>query len=202
VRRPSRRAAAQDDLRAFGSQVSRAVRGPCLLYDLPDFTNGLASETALALLRDEEFITGMKDSSGRAENLAVFASARGDRPWTLLVGDDRTLRSGLAAGWDGGISGVAGFCPELLVGLHRASVAGQHDEAARLDALLDELITRIAVLPTPWGIRAGLAARGIRTGPYPLPLSPVREQQIGEFQEWFAGWLPRTGLVQHASVRQ
>jgi 4-hydroxy-tetrahydrodipicolinate synthase len=191
----------QEDLQAFSSHVSRALRGPCLLYDLPDFTNGLAPETVLSLLRDEAFIVGIKDSSGRVENLETFASARGAQPWTLLVGDDRALRPGLLAGWDGGISGVAGFCPELLVGLHRSVLAGDEVAAARFDTLLEELIARIAVFPTPWGIRAGLAARGLATGPFPLPLSPTRERQVDEFQEWFPAWLERTGLVERASVR-
>ena len=117
----------QEDLQAFAAHVSRALRAPCLLYDLPDFTNGLAPETALALLRDEEFIVGIKDSSGREENVTTFAQARQDRDWTLLVGDDRLLSAGLLAGWDGGISGVAGCCPELLVAIVR-SVRDQRPE--------------------------------------------------------------------------
>ena len=47
-----------------------------------------AAETALGLLRDEEFIVGIKDSSGRLENLVTFADARDGHKWTLLVGDD------------------------------------------------------------------------------------------------------------------
>ena len=110
------------------------------------------------------------------------------------MGDDRLLRAGLEAGWDGGISGVAGFCPELLVALHASVVAGDAGEAGRLQALLDELIARIAPFPTPWGIRIGLAARGIATGPFPLPLTPVRRQQIAAFSAWLPGWLEQTGL--------
>ena len=110
----------QEDLQAFAAHVSRTLRAPCLLYDLPDFTNGLAPATALALLRDEEFIVGIKDSSGQEENLTTFAGARHGRGWTLLVGDDRLLHAGLQAGWDGSISGVAGCCPELLVAIVRS----------------------------------------------------------------------------------
>ena len=118
--------------------------------DLPDFTNGLAPETALTLLRDEEFIVGIKDSSGREENVTTFAQARRDRDWTLLVGDDRLLSAGLLAGWDGGISGVAGCCPELLVAIVRSVRDQRPEETARLQAGLDELITRLSVFPTPW----------------------------------------------------
>jgi 4-hydroxy-tetrahydrodipicolinate synthase len=180
-----------DDLEAFASHVSRALRAPCLLYDLPDFTNGLPPATVLALLRQEEFIVGIKDSSGREENLTTFAGARQGRGWTLLVGDDRLLHAGLQAGWDGGISGVAGCCPELLVSLVRSFHGGHAADTARLQLQLDELIGRLSVFPTPWGIRIALEARGMPTGPLPLPLTALRRQQIEAFQAWFRGWMDK-----------
>jgi dihydrodipicolinate synthase/N-acetylneuraminate lyase len=125
--------------------------------------------------------------------LPALVRARGDLPWSLLVGDDRLLRDGLVAGWDGGISGVAGFCPELLVALYRSFAEGRVSDTARLQGLLDELITQIAPFPTPWGIRIGLAARGIPTGPLPLPVTPVRHQQIAAFSKWFVPWLADSG---------
>lgn len=190
----------QQDLAAYAAHVSGALRGPCLLYNLPDFTNGLAQETVLDLLRQEEFIVGVKDSSGRVENLPAFARARNDEPWTLLVGDDRLLDRGLQAGWDGGISGIAGFCPELLVGLYRSHIDGRRDEAVRLQALLDELIARSSLFPTPWGIRIGLEARGIDTGPLPLPVTPERARQIARFRKWLPEWLLRNRIVDHPAV--
>jgi 4-hydroxy-tetrahydrodipicolinate synthase len=136
----------------------------------------------------------VKDSSGEVDHLAALVQARGDRPWSLLVGEDRLLQAGLRAGWDGAISGVAGFCPELLVAIHQAAVDRQADEAARLQRLLDELMAQMAAFPTPWAVRIGLAARGIPTGPLPLPVTAGRREQISGFTEWFRAWLPRTGL--------
>ena len=179
----------QEDLASFAATVSRELGGPCLLYDLPDFTNGLLPSTVLDLLRAEPFIVGIKDSSGCEEHLGEFAAARGEQPWTLLVGDDRLFGRGLRAGWNGGVSGMAGFCPELLVGLYRAFREGRHDEIEQFQDLLDELIARISVFPTPWGIRIGLAARGIDTGPLPLPPTAARRAQMEEFRQWLPRWL-------------
>jgi 4-hydroxy-tetrahydrodipicolinate synthase len=187
----------QQDLEAFCLDVSGALRAPCLLYNLPAFTNALTPETALNLLQTAEFITGIKDSSGENTSLSTFAEARAGRPWSLLVGDDRLLHAGLMAGWDGGISGIAGFCPELIVALHRSVVHGRSDEAARLQGLLDELIEHLAPFPTPWGIRIGLAARGLDTGPLPLPITAMRQQQIAAFTRWLPEWLQATG-IRHA----
>jgi hypothetical protein len=46
----------------------------------------------------------------------------------------------------------------------------------------------VAPLPAPWGVRLGLAARGVATGPLHVPLSPVRLKQIEEIEEWLANW--------------
>jgi 4-hydroxy-tetrahydrodipicolinate synthase len=184
----------QEDLAAFASYVSGALRAPCLLYNLPDFTNGLDAGTVVSLLREEEFIVGIKDSSGREENLTTFGAAPDRREWTLLVGDDRLLHKGLLAGWDGGISGVAALYPELLVALYRSFCEARRDETVRLQALLNELLPQLSTFPVPWGIRIGLAARWLDTGPFPLPLTSERQQQIERFNEWFQGWLTRARL--------
>jgi len=183
----------QEDLQAYVAHVTRTLAAPCLLYDLPEFNTPLVPATAFALLRDEEFIIGIKDSSGRTEHLTMFVAARAELGWTLLAGDDRLTLRALQAGWDGGVSGIAAFCPELPVALFRSHARGDADEAARLQKRLDELVARVVALPAPWGVRAGLAARGFDTGPLPLPLSANRERQIREFTEWLAPWMRDAG---------
>jgi 4-hydroxy-tetrahydrodipicolinate synthase len=188
----------QQDLEAFCVHVSGALRAPCVLYNLPTFTNRLELATMVNLLRTGAFI-GVKDSSGEVAHLSELARERGSDAWSLLVGDDRLLLAGMQAGWNGGISGVAGFCPELLVAIHRSAGGNDANESARLQGLLDELVSRLTVFPAPWGIRIGLAARGYPTGPLPLPVTPDRQRQIVDFSEWLPEWLVRTGIARTTS---
>jgi dihydrodipicolinate synthase/N-acetylneuraminate lyase len=181
----------QHDLEAFSIEVSRTLRIPVFLYDLPDFTNALEPSTVIKLLGDEEFILGIKDSSGVAEHLTCYAAARGDRDWTLLVGNDRLLSEGLRAGWSGTVSGIAGFCPALPLAIHRSWVRGDGGRGAQLQTLLDEVILQLDTLPTPWGIRTALEVRGFDMGPLPLPLSAGRRDQIARFRAWLPGWMDR-----------
>jgi 4-hydroxy-tetrahydrodipicolinate synthase len=181
----------QHDLEAFSIEVSRTLRVPTLLYDLPDFTNALEPATVIRLLQNEEFIVGIKDSSGVIETLVTYASARGGRNWTLLVGNDRLLLAGLKVGWNGTVSGIAGFCPSLVLAVHRSWTRGDAVRAAHLQTLLDEVILRLDTLPTPWGIRVALESRGFDMGPLPLPLSQVRREQVSRFREWLPGWFDR-----------
>jgi 4-hydroxy-tetrahydrodipicolinate synthase len=183
----------QQDLYAYAASISRRVQGPCLLYDLPDFTNPLSPETVIDLLISEPTLMGIKDSSGKPAHVTCYAEARGDEDWVLLVGDDSQLRTGLAAGWDGGISGLASCCPELLVAMIRAHREGRPEELERLHALLQEFIAQIAGLPVPWGVRVALEVRGIETGPLPWPLASERVAQIARLRAWAPEWLARVG---------
>ncbi len=181
----------QQDLLAYCTQVARTLAAPCLLYDLPDFTTPLDTGTVLELLAHESHIVGIKDSSGQADRLPRLTGARGDRDWALLVGDDSKLVDGLTLGWDGGVSGLASFCPELLVELVRAVRTVDAPRVARARALLDELIQEINGLPVPWGIRIGLEARGLPMGPLPWPVSLGREAQAARVKAWVPSWLER-----------
>lgn len=184
----------QHDLAAFARHVASALQAPCLLYDLPGFTNPIATATAIDLMSSEPDIVGIKDSSGSTDRLRQFVAARADASWSLIVGDDALLGEGLEAGWNGGISGLASFCPELIVGLYRSTRAGDRDESAHYRTLLEELIQQVSALPVPWGVRLGLAARGLDTGVMPLPISEARREQIARFNAWLPAWMERLGV--------
>jgi 4-hydroxy-tetrahydrodipicolinate synthase len=188
----------QQDLHAYATYVGRHVEGPCLLYDLPGFTNPLDPSTVLDLLANESNLIGIKDSSGQADRLSSYAKARGTADWALLVGDDGRLKEGLEAGWDGSISGVATCCPELMVSLLHAMRDGRQEEAARAQGLLEEFIEQISALPVPWGLRLALDVRGIHTGPLPWPLSAARREQAARFQAWVSDWFKRVGTIDWA----
>jgi 4-hydroxy-tetrahydrodipicolinate synthase len=185
----------QHDLQAFAVEVSRALAAPVLLYDLPDFTNGLDPATVIALLKDEQFIVGIKDSSGVTEHLSAYAAARADRDWTLLVGHDELLFDGLRAGWNGTVSGIACFCPELPLAIYRSCSTGDIEGARRLQALLDEVVVQLGALPAPWGIRIALDVRGFHMGPLPLPLSASRREQVDRYREWLPRWMEKVRVA-------
>ncbi len=179
------------DLETFFRKVFSSVSLPCLIYDLPGFTTPLEIDTIQRLLLTAQNVVGLKDSTGVSRYQARLAMAKEQSDYSLLVGDDRLVYSGLAAGWDGAVSGIACLCPELLVKLYQEFRNGDRAGAKQYQAMLDELAGEISKLPFPWGIRVGLGVRGIPTGPLPLPLAPVRKQQIIQFRDWLPGWLDR-----------
>jgi 4-hydroxy-tetrahydrodipicolinate synthase len=181
----------QEDIREFYLRFAAEMPAETriFLYNIPFFTNELASETAAELLATGQF-AGIKDSSGRMEYFERMASARASNPFTLLVGNDVIFTKARKAGADGVVSGVACGIPELMLGLDRAVCAGDEQKVARLEARLQEFIRWLDRLPVPLGVKAATEARGVKVGPPAVPLSAGTRRILGEFKDWFKGWLP------------
>jgi 4-hydroxy-tetrahydrodipicolinate synthase len=184
----------QDDLVAYTQTVCRAVPMPFLLYNLPSFTGAITPSKAIRLMRTIPNLIGIKDSSGKRQNLKLFGKASEEPSRSILVGDDCLLLDALEAGWHGTVSGIGCFAPELIVAVYRSFRAGELERAAALHGTLNALIKEIVRLPIPWGVRIGLEARGIPSGPMHLPLSKTRMQQIETLQEWLRNWASARAL--------
>ena len=184
----------QDDLAEYARAVSCTTQLPCLLYHLPSFTNGLTLDSLVELM-DSGTLVGLKDSSGDAKNLPALPRARTGKSFDLFVGDDSLALAALNAGWDGVISGIACFLPELLVKLVESFRAGDVTEAGRLQHDLDVVIEEVVKIPIPWAVRLGLEARGIDPGPLPLPLSSRRAGQVTAFRTWSRQWIAQRDWV-------
>jgi 4-hydroxy-tetrahydrodipicolinate synthase len=189
----------QEDLAAFCEEVCRNVSLPCFLYNLPSFTNPLEVETSIKLLTSVPNLVGIKDSSGSVDSLQQLAHARNGSRFSLFVGDDSFLLPALRNGWDGVVSGIACFVPELIVALYRSYRAGDLATAEEYQSTLDVLIEQIVQLPIPWGVRVGLATRGVPSGPLHLPLSPSRARQVRELERWLSDWMQERQL-EHREV--
>lgn len=181
----------QDDVQEFFLRFAdQAPEGlPIFLYNIPVFTNEIASETWRALLETGRF-AGIKDSSGSFDQFLRLKALRSHHPFTLLVGDDKIFTEARVQGADGVVSGVAGVIPELLLAIDRAVTANGLGWAQALDRRLREFIAWLDRFPAPYGIKLALAERGLPVGPEPVPPSPARQKLAAQFRDWFRRWLP------------
>ena len=171
----------QDDLRAFCQEAAARLSIDILLYNLPQFTSGLAVDTICDLIDGCRTIRGIKDSSGSLDALRALTARLPQA--VRLVGSDNALPQALQEGLcDGAVSGVAGAVPELILPFFGAAKTG--DATRRLE----EFIARLDRLPVPWGLKWIAEARGMAPARFSLPLSETRVCEGRRFQEWFRTW--------------
>jgi dihydrodipicolinate synthase/N-acetylneuraminate lyase len=173
----------QNDILEFYTRFREQVpkRVPVMLYNIPQFSNGIAIETAARLL-ETGLYSGIKDSSGDAAYFEQLLALRREHEFTLLCGNDKLARWSRASGADGVVSGCACAVPELVAALYR-------EPTDQLEAWLNQFITHIECFPTPVGVKVAASLRKIKTGPLAVPLDPRKTAMLEEFKTWFTVFL-------------
>ncbi|HLL94682.1 MAG TPA: dihydrodipicolinate synthase family protein [Spirosoma sp.] len=177
----------QDDLIAFSEDIAGRLPIPILLYNLPQFTNGLDSATVQNLLANCSNIVGIKDSSGSLETLRDLTENNAES--CRIVGNDSALADSLREHIaDGVISGVAGVLPELILSIYaRRNETDSAEFGDSVDRLV-EFIGQINTFPTPWGVKIIAKSRGIIPASFSQPLSSQRLAQSQSLERWFQEW--------------
>jgi dihydrodipicolinate synthase/N-acetylneuraminate lyase len=170
---------------AYFREIADSVSVDVTLYNIPLFASPIDVETVIRLATECPRVIGIKDSSGDLPNmLRMMAAIRPIREdFSFLTGWDASLAPMLIAGVDGGTNATSGVVPELTRAIHRSVIAGNINEAMRLQyQLLPLFDAMISVGEFPEGFRAGARSRGWNLGPGRVPLSDVQREAVARTQ--------------------
>jgi 4-hydroxy-tetrahydrodipicolinate synthase len=146
--------------------VADAVSKPVMLYNVPGRTGvDMLPETVAELAKHPQ-IFAIKEATGDLQRVSRIRELCGD-DFRLYSGDDPTSREFMLLGGDGVVSVTANVAPARMAAMCRAALAGNADEAARLDEPLADLHRDLFVesnpIPVKWALwRMGLIPGGIR----------------------------------------
>ncbi len=178
----------QEDLDLFCRTVAGSTSLPVLLYNLPQFTSGLATETVRVLVTEVPNIVGIKDSSGSLDILR-YLTQHGVRA-NRIVGSDAVLAPAMREGiCDGVVSGIAGVLPETILALYTLKDQLASPGFAWAARRIHEVVEHVEMLPYPWGLKWIAEARGILQATFSLPITPHRLEQKERLVAWFADWV-------------
>ncbi|MFO1206501.1 MAG: 4-hydroxy-tetrahydrodipicolinate synthase [Burkholderiales bacterium] len=162
----------QEGLYRHFKAIAEAVDLPIILYNVPGRTAcDMANDTALRLA-EVPGICGIKDATAdlaRATDLV----GRAPKGFALYTGDDATALPFLMMGGHGVISVTANVAPRLMHDMCAAALAGNFEEAKRINQRLFGLHRHLFVeanpIPAKWALyRMERIRNGIR-----LPLVPL-----------------------------
>lgn len=123
-----------------------------LIYNFPQKTGVTLSPELIGRLAELPAFAGIKDSSGREQNLTEFQVGSNH---VRFVGDETLLRKAHEAGWSGSISGASNSVAPWLCSVWEEGFA-----SARWEVLLP-VIRALRSLPQPANHKAVLRAMGI-----------------------------------------
>ena len=130
---PSFAAASQEELIQHYETVANAVDMPILLYNIPVRTGNALAPATVQKLSQVANIVGAKDSSGNFDNILQYIEKTrgGDKPFTVLSGNDSLILWTLLAGGKGAIAGCANVFPHTMVSIYEKFNAGDLEGARR-----------------------------------------------------------------------
>jgi 4-hydroxy-tetrahydrodipicolinate synthase len=172
----------QEGLFLHHKAVADAVQIPQILYNVPGRTACDMLPETIGRLAEIENIIGVKEATGEVHRVQELRKLCGD-DFILLSGDDATGREFMLAGGDGVISVTANVVPREMAELCSASLGGDAQRAAEIDAKLEhlhqDLFCESNPIPVKWAVHAmGMADTGIRL---PLTwLSSAGQKRVGD----------------------
>ena len=150
--------------------IASSINLPIVLYNVPSRTaSDLSNETVLRLSQIEN-IVGLKDATGdvarACELMAMLPEGFG-----IYSGDDATTCDLLAAGAHGCISVTANICPADMALMCKMALAGNLDDARRVDQRLQPLHRDLFLEPNPVPAKYALGTMGVIDDFVRLPLT-------------------------------
>ncbi|WP_423824148.1 4-hydroxy-tetrahydrodipicolinate synthase [Salinisphaera sp. SPP-AMP-43] len=164
----------QEGLYRHFHAIAMAVDIPQILYNVPSRTGVDMLPETVARLSSIDNIVALKEAKGSIERIHALIEHVGDA-MHIYSGDDGTAMESMLVGGKGNISVVANVVPNLMSRMCAAAIAGEREEAERLDAemapLHSALFFEANPIPVKWALQEmGWIEPGIR-----LPLTPLAD---------------------------
>lgn len=175
-----------DNVYAYFREIGRNTPVDVTLYNIPMFASPIDVPTIQRLAEACPRIVAIKDSSGDVPQMMRMIEAvrpiRDD--FSFLTGWDSVLMPMLLIGCDGGTNATSGVVPEIICRVYERTVAGQLEEARRLQYRLRRYFdAMLSGGDFPEGFRVGVELRGLRMGSGRQPLSEKHQASLAALRE-------------------
>ncbi len=167
--------------------VAASTDMPVVIYNVPGRTGAnMSASTCIRLAKDVPNIIGIKEASGKMEQVIEILNGAPDG-FSVLSGDDDMTLGMMRHGAAGVVSVASNIAPAEVSGMTRAALEGRFDDAEALDARLQPLFKNCFVESNPIPVKAGLALMGLMNAEVRLPLSEATEGTVSVMRETLSG---------------
>lgn len=171
----------QHGLYAHFSAISREVKLPIMLYNIPGRCGVEISVATIARLHKEHpNIVSVKHATGRCDDAADLIAASDIE---VVSGDDPITLPLMSLGAIGVVSVISNLCPKATTRVTNAALSGNFGEARKAHAALFALMRPLLALETnPIPIKSAMAMRGLCSEEFRLPMCPLAVENRAKLQ--------------------
>ena len=148
---------------------------PILLYNVPGRTGvNMEPETTLQLARDFKNIIGVKEASGKMDQIMNILR-QAPKDFLVISGDDSITVPLISVGCHGLISVIANAFPNQISSAVRSALNGDYQSAKENHYKMFDLMTLGFADGNPGGVKCMMTKIGLIQNKLRLPLYPVNE---------------------------
>lgn len=166
--------ATQSGLITHFTAVADVSTVPVILYNVPGRTGCNIQPKTLAVLSEHPNIVALKEASGNMAQFMEIMRLVGDKI-AVYSGEDALTVPMMSMGGKGAISVLSNVVPAKAVAMTDAALAGNYEEAARLQLEMIPLIDALFSQVNPIPAKAAVSAMGFCQDYLRLPLTPMEE---------------------------
>lgn len=145
----------------YYKQVAASVKIPIILYNIPANTQNNINPTVFEKLASIDNIAGIKDSSGKPENIDAYLDTCKRHGLAFLIGSDSKISYAYQRGAAGAIAGTSNLLVDNVVALDKALRAGDEAKAIELQESLNPLRNVMHEAPVPSVLKRAVTLAGI-----------------------------------------
>lgn len=174
----------QEGLYQHFRMVAQSSPLPVILYNVPGRTGvNLATETTLRIAHDCENVVGIKEASGRLDQIEAIIK---DAPegFCVLSGDDAITYELLTLGATGVISVIGNAYPGRFGRMVRSTLQCNYHEGLQLHRSFGSLYRLMSVDGNPSGVKGLCNILGFCQNELRLPLVPATQSTLSEIRAY------------------
>ena len=175
-------APSEDEIYRHYREIAESTGLPVILYGNPARTGVKLSASLVSRLSEIENIVGIKDSSGDLQLTMEYINGTGN-DFSVVMGRDSLIFSGLLAGAKGAIAATGNVVPALVVRIYESLQKGDIAGAKEAQDKLFPLRTAFSWGTFPVVIKEALDLIGLEAGPARAPVGPMPDAQRGRLKD-------------------
>lgn len=173
----------QQELILHYKTIANSVSLPIMMYNMPGKTGINIEPESVSELAKVKNIVGIKDSSGKLDNMKAYIEVTREEDFSVFSGSDSLILDILKAGGQGAVAATANFLAGIDVAIYNNFINGDLEAAQEAQNSIEELRRILKLGTIPSVIKKAVALNGIDVGAARLPVTEPTGDALEEIKQ-------------------
>ncbi|MBY2478396.1 4-hydroxy-tetrahydrodipicolinate synthase [Clostridioides difficile] len=173
----------QEELILHYKTIANSVNLPIMMYNMPGKTGINIEPESVRELAKIKNIVGIKDSSGKLDNMKAYIEVTKSEDFSIFSGSDSLILDSLKSGGQGAVAATANFLTEIDIAIYENFMKGDLEEAQKAQSSIEELRRILKLGTIPSVIKKAVVLNGINVGTARLPVTEPTGKALEEIKQ-------------------